>query len=116
MHIDLRNNVNTLQQSLSKLDVLEDAIQDIQESINDLMDKKEYLGSEISNVRASLNIFMLLDQLHVKTIELNNEIKEFIQDLVIANTGSVTSTLLSITKLIQIIETAKSEWNFEPFL
>ena len=41
--------------------------------------------------------------------------EQFIQDLLLANTGSVTSTLLPITKLIQIIETAKSEWNFEPF-
>ena len=76
--------------------MLEDDIEDIKESINDLMDKIEYLGSEISNVRASLDIFMLLDQLHVKTIELNSEIEQFIQDLVLANTGSVTSTLLPI--------------------
>ena len=113
LHADLRNNVNTLHQSMSKLDVLEDAIEDIQESINDPMDKVECVGSEISNVK---DIFMLLDQLHVKTIELNNEMEYLIQDLVLANTGSVTSTLLLIIKLIQSIEAAKSEWIFLPFV
>ena len=107
LQADLRNNVDTLQQSMSKLDVLEDAIEDIQGNMNYLMDEIEYLGSEISNVRASLDIFMFLDQLHVKTIKLNNEIEQFIQDLLLANTGSVTFTLLPLTILIQIIETAK---------
>ena len=92
--------------------MLEDDIEDMKQSIDGLMDRLPYLSNEISIVRASLDIVLLLDQLHVKTVELNNEIEQFIQDLVLANTGSVTSTLLPITKLIQIIETAKSEWNF----
>ena len=58
---------------------------------------------------------MLLDQIHVKTIELENEIKQLIQDLVMANMGSVSSTLLPIKRLIEIVTTAKAEWNFQPF-
>ena len=95
--------------------MLEDDIEDMKQSIDGLMDRLPYLSNEISIVRASLDIVLLLDQLHVKTVELNNEIEQFIQDLVLANTGSVTSTLLPITKFIQIIKTAKSEWKFEPF-
>ena len=68
LHADLHNNVSTLQQSMSKLDVLEDTIENIQENLNDLIDNIEQLGRETSKVRASLDVFMLLDQLHVKTI------------------------------------------------
>ncbi len=58
---------------------------------------------------------MLLDQIYIKTIDLHSGTEQIIQDLMLANTGSVTSTLLPITRLIKIISTAKTEWNFKPF-
>ncbi len=58
---------------------------------------------------------MLLDQIYIKTIELHSGIEQLIQDLLLANTGSVTSMLLPITHLMKIINTAKIEWNFQPF-
>ncbi len=58
---------------------------------------------------------MVLDQLHVKINELNTEMEQLIQDLVMANAGHVTSTLLSISQLLNITQQAKYKWNFQPF-
>ncbi len=58
---------------------------------------------------------MVLDQLHVKINELNAEMEQLIQDLVLANAGYVTSTLFSISQLLNITQQAKYEWNFQPF-
>ena len=115
LHADLRHSVNTIEHSLGKLDVLQDATDDIQDSLNDVTDIVEQISKDTLNVRESLNIFMLLDQLHIKTNELSHNIEQLIQDLVLANTGSVTSSLLPIRNLIQVITTAKTEWNFAPF-
>ncbi len=62
-----------------------------------MINSTEHLSIDNSNVKESLEIFMVLDQLHVKINELNTEMKQLIQDLVMANAGHVTSTLLSIS-------------------
>ncbi len=75
----------------------------------------EQININTSIVRELLDIFMFLDQIYIKTIELHSGIGQLIQDLVLANTGSGTSTLLPITRLIKMINTDKIEWNFQPF-
>ncbi len=62
----------------------------------------EYLSIENSNVKESLENFIVLDQLHVKINKLNTEMEQLIQDLVMANAGHVTSTLFSIPQLLNI--------------
>ncbi len=111
----MHHRVNTLEYSFTKMDELQTATEDIQESIVDIAHILEQISINTSIVRESLDIFMLLDQIYIKTIELHSEIEQLTQDLVLANTGSVTSTLLPITRLIKIINTAKIEWNFQPF-
>ncbi len=90
-------------------------MEDIQESIVDIAHILEQISISTSIVRDSVDIFMLLDQIYIKTIEQRSGIEQLIQDLLLANTGLVTSTLLPITRLIKIINTAKIEWNFQPF-
>ena len=87
----------------------------IEESIDEMANLIEQLGIQTSIVRESLDIFMLLDQIYIKTMELHSGIEQLIQDLVLANSGSVTSTLLPIPRLIDIVTTAKHQWNFQPF-
>ncbi len=41
--------------------------------------------------------------------------EQLIQDLVMVNAGHVTFTLFSISQLLNIIQQAKYEWNFQPF-
>ncbi len=115
LHSHLHHRVNTLEYSFTKIDQLQTATEDIQESIVDTAHILEQISINTSIVRESLDIFMLLDQIYIKTIELYPGIEQLIQDLVLASTGSVTSTLLPITRLIKIINTAKIEWNFQPF-
>ena len=115
LHADLRHSVNILENSLGQLDVLQDTTEDIQNSLLDITKSVEQLSSHTANVRESLNIFMLLDQLHIKINELSQYTEQLIQDLVLANIGSVTSTLLPIRNLIEIIVKAKTKWNFTPF-
>ncbi len=115
LYTDIRSRVNTLESSFTKIEQLQDTTEDIQNSIDDIADNLEKLSINTSIVRESLDIFMLLDQLYIKVLELHSSTGQLIQDLVLANTGSVTSTLLPIPKLIKIIHTAKEEWNFQPF-
>ncbi len=60
-------------------------------------------------------MFMVLDQLHVKSNYLNAEMEQLIQDLVMANAGHVTSTFFSIPQFPNITQQSKYEWNFQPF-
>ncbi len=115
LHAHLHHRVDTLEYSFTKIDELQTATEDIQESIVDTAHILEQININTSIVRESLNIFMLQDQIYIKTIELHSGIEQLIQDLVLANTCSVTSTLLLITRLIKFINTAKIEWNFPPF-
>ncbi len=55
----------------------------------------ENFSLETSHVKESLELFIILDQLHVRINELNAEMEQLIQDLVMANAGHVTSTLFS---------------------
>ena len=115
LYANLQYQVNTLEYSITKIDELQVAQEDLQESIDEMANLIEQLGIQTSIVRESLDIFMLLDQIYIKTMELHSGIEQLIQDLVLANSGSVTSTLLLIPRLIDIIITAKHQWNFQPF-
>lgn len=115
LYADLRYRVNTLEYSFQKIDELQTVQEDIQENLNEMANIIEQISLKTSIVRESLDIFMLLDQIYIKTIELHSGVEQLIQDLVLANTGSVTSTLLPIPRLIEIIRTARREWNFRPF-
>ncbi len=65
--------------------------EDIQLTIDEMINSIEHLSIENSNARESLEIFMVLDQLHVKINELNaDHMEQLIQDLVMANAGHVT--------------------------
>ncbi len=115
LYTDLRSRVNKLEYLFSKAEQLQEATKDIQTSLLDIEEHLEKVKINTSIVRESLDIFMLLDQIYIKILELHSSTEQLIQDLVLANTGSVTSTLLPIPKLITIINTAKDEWNFQPF-
>ncbi len=100
---------------MSRIDVLQEETEDIQLTIDEMINSIESLSTENSNVKESLEIFMVLDQLHIKINELNAEMEQLIQDLVMANAGHVTYTLFSISQLLNITQQAKYEWNFQPF-
>ncbi len=99
---------------MSRIDALTEETEAVQLTIDELINSIEHLSVENSNVKESLDIFMVLDQLHVKVNELNAEMEQLIQDLVLANAGHVTSTLFPISQLLNITQRAKYEWNFQP--
>ncbi len=111
----MRCTVNTLQESLPKLNSLKENVDDIQATTPDISTNLEQLSLNNSNLQESLDIFLLIDQMHLKLLEIHSDMETFIQDLVLANSGHVTSTLLSIPQLRKIIHTAKNNWNFNPF-
>ncbi len=115
LFMDLRSSVNTLQNQMSRLDTLQEQTDEIQLTIDDLITNMENFSLETSHVKESLELFIILDQLHVRINELNAEMEQLIQDLVMANAGHVTSTLFSIPQLLNITLQAKIEWNFKPF-
>ncbi len=97
-YADIRSSVNNLQNSMSRIDTLTEEVEEIQLTIDDLITNTQHLSVEISNVKESLDIFMLLDQLHIKINELDTEMEQLIQNLVLANAGHVTLLLLNITE------------------
>ncbi len=115
LYADIRSSVNNLQKSMSRTGTLTKEIEEIQLSIDELINNIQHLSVETSNVKESLETFMVLDQLHIKVNELNTEMEQLIQDLVLANAGHVTSTLFPVSTLLNIIQRAKYEWNFQPF-
>ncbi len=66
LYADIRSSVNNLQNSMSRIDTLTEEVEEIQLTIDDLITNNQHLSVEISNVKESLDIFMLLDQLHLK--------------------------------------------------
>ncbi len=66
LYVELRSNVNNLQNSVSRIDVLQEETEDIQLTIDEMINSIESLSIENSNVKESLEIFMVLDQLHIK--------------------------------------------------
>ncbi len=67
----------------------------------DITDNLENLSVDCTKLQDSLEIYMLLDQIFLKITEMG--IATFIQDLVLANSGHVTSALLSIPQLIKTV-------------
>ncbi len=53
-----------LQNSMSRIDTLTEEVEEIQLTIDDMITNIQHLSVEISNVKESLDIFMVLDQLH----------------------------------------------------
>ncbi len=98
---------------MSRIDDLQEETEEIQLKIDEMIISIEHLSIENSNVKESLEIFMVLDQLHVKINELNTEMEQLIQDLVMANAAHVTFTLFSMPQLLNITLQAKCEWNFQ---
>ena len=90
-------------------------MENIQETIVEITENLENLSLTHSNLKDSLDIFLLIDQMYLKVIELHSSLETLIQDLVLANSGHITSTLLPITQLMKVIHTAKENWNFMPF-
>ncbi len=78
LYADIQSSVNSLQKSMSKIDALTEEIEEIQLTIDDLINNIQHLSVETSNVRESLDIFMVLDQLHIKVNELNTEMEQLI--------------------------------------
>ena len=115
LYADLYSRVNNIENSVSRIDTLQEETEDIQVTINDMINNIEQINIDNSNVRDSLEIFMALDQLYIKINEVDTGMEQLIQDLVMANAGHVTSTLFSITQLLNITQQAKNEWNFQPF-
>ncbi len=115
LYADIRSSVHNVQILMSRINDLQEETEEIQLNIDEATNGIEHLCIENSNVTESLEIFMVLDQLHVKVNELNTEMEHLIQDLVMANAGHVTSTLFSISQLLNITQQAKYEWNFRPF-
>ncbi len=100
---------------MSRIEASQEETEEIQLNIDEVINSKEHLSISNSNVRESLEIFMVLDKLHVKINKLNTEMETLIQDLVMANADHVASTLFSISQLLNITQQAKYEWNFQPF-
>lgn len=115
LYADMRINVNNLQKSLSRVDTLQEETEEIKMAIDDITIGLETLNKENSFVRDSLALFLILDNLHHKLNELDDDLQQLISDLVMANSGLVTSTLLSVHQLINITMQAKLLWNFTPF-
>ncbi len=51
---------------MSRIDVLQEETGDIQLIIDEMINSIESLGTENSNLKESLEILMVLDQLHIK--------------------------------------------------
>ena len=115
LYADMRTNVNNLQGSLHRVDTLQEETEEIKIAIDEITIGLEKLNKENSFVRDSLDLFLILDNLHHKLNELDDDLQQLISDLVMANSGLVTSTLLSINQLINITMQAKLLWNFIPF-
>ncbi len=115
LYADLRSSVNHLENSVSRIDALQEETENIQLTINEMIVTIEQLSINNSNVKEFLEVFLALDQLHIKVNELNAEMEQLIKDLVMANAGHVTSTLFSTPQLLNITQQAKYEWNFQPF-
>lgn len=115
LYTDLRLRVNNVENSVSRIDTLQEETEDIQFTIDEIITNIEQININNSNVKEFLEIFIALDQLYIKITEVNTEMEQLIQDLVMANAGHVTSTLFSISQLLNITQQAKDEWNFQPF-
>ena len=112
---DVRSRVNNMEKHVARIDDLEDETEDIQLTIGELITNLETISTELSNVKEHIDLIQILDQLYIKINELDTEMEQLIQDLVMANAGHVTSTLFSISQLINVTQQARDEWNFLPF-
>ncbi len=63
LYAELRSSVNNLQNSMSKIDDLQEETEEIQLTIDEVINSIEHLSIEKSNVKESLEIFMVLNQL-----------------------------------------------------
>ncbi len=66
LYADIRSSVNNLQKSMSRIETLTEEVEEIQLTIDELIHVIQHLSVETSDVKESLDIFMVLDQLHIK--------------------------------------------------
>ncbi len=71
LYADFPSSVNNLPNSRSRIDGLQEETEEIQLNIDEMINSIEHLSIENSNMKESLEIFKVLDQLHVKINELN---------------------------------------------
>ena len=109
MHTYLCSRVNNIENSVARVDTLQEETEDIQLTFDEMITNIEQISINNSNVKEFLEIFIALDQLYIKINEVDAEMEQPIQDLVMANTGHVTSTLFSISQLLNITQQAKDE-------
>ena len=115
LYADLSSKVKTLEKQIDKIEYLQLTLNDVTTTVTEITEALEDLHDRHVKLHTSMDIYMLLDQISIKLTELQSEIKIFIQDLVLANSGQVTSTLLSIPQFINILDDAQNYWNFNPF-
>ncbi len=113
LYADLKMKVNTLRGEVPKIENLDQSVKDIEITVMDITDNLENLSVDHAELQDSLEIYMLLDQIFLEITETG--IAAFIQDLVLANSGYVTSALLSIPQLIKIVGNGTWDWNFKSF-
>ncbi len=87
----------------------------ITSTVRDVTEKLGKLIERQASLHISMDIPMLLDQILLKLTEVQTGITSFIQDLTLASSGHVSSTLLSIPEFILIIQDPRRAWNFVPF-
>ncbi len=75
LYAELRSSVNNLQNSMSRIDDLQEETEEIQLTTDEVINSIEHLSIKNSNEKESLEIFMVLDQLPVKINELNTEME-----------------------------------------
>ncbi len=66
LYAELRSSVNNLQNSMSRIDDLQEETEETQLTIDEVINNIEHLSIENSNVKESLEIFIVLDQVSTR--------------------------------------------------
>ena len=115
MYAELSNRFHKIEKEMDKVEDLTLKLTDITITVAEITEAFDNLQDRHITLYSTMDIYMLLDQIFIKLTEMQAELATFIQDLVLANSGQVTSTLLTIPQLVKIIQDAKYNWNFNPF-
>ncbi len=107
--------VNKLLEKVPKIENLERSVKVIEITIMGITDNLEKLSVDHAKLQDSLEIFMFLDQIFLKITEIQTGIATFVQDLVLAKSSHVTSTLLSIPQLMKTVDNATRDCTLSHF-
>ena len=105
---DLTSRVKVIESELGKVKQLQLTMNDVTATVEEIAEAIEKMHESHLDLYTAMNIYMLQDQILIKLTEVENELTTFIQDLVLANSGWVTSTILSIPQLIKVANDATS--------